>query len=268
MSEKLKLPEIGFGTWQMDDAKAKECVSQAIKDGYRLVDTAMRYHNEAGVGQGVEASGIDRAEVLVSTKLRGGDQGKDQTKRAFYASLRNLGLDYVDIYYIHWPLPRLGLYLESFEAILELKEKGLVKHAGVCNFPNKYLEEIHKRFDIYPEVNQFELHPGYPQLDWVKFCQERDIPVQGWGVIGRGRGLLEKPEVKQLAEKYDCSPASICVSWAKKRNISSIVKSTTRQRWQANLNNSNADLNDGEMEILDNLDFPRTSKDPEIDEEY
>lgn len=268
MSEKLVLPPVGYGTWQLDDRQARQCVAQAIRDGYRLVDTAMRYHNEAGVGLGVKESGIPRSEILVSTKLRGGDQGRDQAKRAFFASLRNLGLDYVDIYYIHWPLPRLGLYLESFETMLELKAQGLIKHLGVCNFPNEYLENIQEEFGLYPEVNQFELHPGFPQRQWVDFCHEKNILVQGWGVIGRGRGLLENREVKKLSQKYHCSPATICISWAHQRGISSLVKSATRERWLSNLQSAYADLTETEMGILDQVNFPRTSKDPKIDEEY
>mgnify|MGYP001941370492 CR=1 FL=1 len=266
--QQLTLPPVAYGTWQLDDAAAQRCVASAIDDGYRLIDTAMRYHNEYGVGRGIKDSSIPREELMVATKLRGGDQGRDQARRAFFASLRNLGTEYVDIYFIHWPLPRLGLYLESYETMLELQADGYIRHVAVCNFPNRHLQAIKQEFDQYPVINQFELHPGYPQHEWVEFCQANGIAVQGWGVIGRGRGLLDDPTVQQMAADKGCTPAQLCIAWAATRGICSIAKSATPERWRANLAAAEIRLSDEELATLDAVDFPRTSKDPEVDEEY
>lgn len=264
----MKIPAVAYGTWKLDDAHAATCVARAIGDGYRMVDTAQRYHNEYGVGQGVLNSGVEREEVLIASKLRGGDQGLEQARRAFFATLRNLGLDYIDLYHIHWPLPRLGLYLESYEALMQLREEGFIKNIGVCNFPIAHLQKIREEFGEYPAVNQFEVHPGFAQIDLVNFCLENDIAPQGWGVIGRGKGLLEHPEVKKVAAEHSCSPAAVCIAWACARGISSVAKSANPDRWKDNLSAPRINLSENNMRALDQISVGRLGKDPEVDEEY
>lgn len=224
----LLIPPLAFGTWKLDDAAAAKCVSEAVDDGYRMVDTAQRYHNEWGVGIGILSASVAREDVLVTSKLRGGDQGYEQAKRAFFATLRNLGTDYIDIYYIHWPLPKLDLYLESFEALLELREEGFIRHVGVCNFTVPTLKRVIDEFGEAPVINQIELHPGFPQTELTEFCKANGIAVQGWGVIGRGRGVLDDPTVIRLAKEYWMTPAQLCIAWAGAHGFSAVAKSANR----------------------------------------
>lgn len=267
-SSKFSIPDLAFGTWKLDDQSAARCVAQAIADGYGMVDTAQRYHNEYGVGIGVKNSGLKREDVLVTSKLRGGDQGREQSRRAFFASLRNLGSDYIDVYYVHWPLPRLDLYLESFESMLELREEGFIRQVGVCNFEIPHLQRIISEFGEAPAVNQFELHPGFPQTELVEFCKNNAIEVQGWGVIGRGRGLLEDPTVTALAEQHALTPAQLCIAWANSHGASAVAKSGNRSRWQENLLAAGKELDSETVSQLDVIDLPRMGKDPNVDEEF
>lgn len=157
---------MGFGTWELDDKAASQAVSEAINVGYRLVDSAYRYHNEFGVGLGVKWADVRCYQVLVTSKVRGGDQGYENTLRAFMTSRRNLGMDYVDIFYIHWPRPDLDLYVETFKAMQKLRNDGYIRTLAVCNFEVDYLERLANETGELPEINQVELHLAWPQDSW------------------------------------------------------------------------------------------------------
>ncbi|AXE37679.1 aldo/keto reductase [Acidipropionibacterium virtanenii] len=271
--EPFRVPRISFGTWQLDDDAAARCVAGALRDGYRMVDTAMRYHNEYGVGRGVRESGVPREEITVVTKLRAGDQGALQTTRAFHASLRNLGLDRIDLYLIHWPVPRLDKYIESYREMIDLRRQGLVKALGVSNFPLAHLDRLADAVGEYPVINQFEMHPGWPQAELVEGCRERGVIPQGWGPLGRGqldagRALLEDPVLRQVAEDHRTTPASVCLAWMAGRRVSCVAKSSHPDRWRANLAAVGMTLSDEEIARIDAVPQFRCGKNPLIDEEY
>lgn len=264
----LQVPRLSFGTWQLDDAEAARCVAGALRDGYRMVDTAMRYHNEYGVGRGIEESGVARDQITVVTKLRAGDQGTGQTRRAFNASLRNLGVNRIDLYLIHWPVPRLDKYIESYREMMALRDDGLIGHLGVSNFPLGHLDRLAEAVGEYPQLNQFEMHPGYPQAELVAGCRSRGVVPQGWGPLGRGKGLLTDPVLTAIGADHGCSAATVCLAWIAGHGISCVAKSSRADRWRANLDAVETTLSAEEMARIDAMPEFRAGKDPLIDEEY
>ncbi|AFV90922.1 MAG: aldo/keto reductase [Acidipropionibacterium acidipropionici] len=270
---RIQVPPLSFGTWQLDDDAAARCVAGALRDGYRMVDTGMRYHNEYGVGRGVRESGVPREEITVVTKLRAGDQGARQTTRAFRASLRNLGLDRVDLYLIHWPVPRLDKYIESYREMIGLRRDGLIGELGVSNFPLAHLDRLADAVGEYPAINQFEMHPGWPQAELVAGCRERGVIPQGWGPLGRGqlkegRGLLDDPVLARVAEAHRTTPATVCLAWMAGHDVSCVAKSSHPDRWRANLAAVRMSLSDEEIARIDAMPQFRCGKDPLVDEEY
>lgn len=165
LNDGTTIPALGLGTWPMDDGEAERAVADALQLGYRLVDTATNYRNETGVGRGVARSGVPREEVVVTTKLPGRDHGYEETLASFEQSRRRLGVEYVDLYLIHWPLPRVGKYVESWRAMIKLREDGLVRSIGVSNFTPEHIGHLEKETGVLPSVNQIELHPYFPQAE-------------------------------------------------------------------------------------------------------
>ena len=213
------IPLLGLGTWPMDDTEAAVAVAGAIGLGYRLLDTAAKYGNEAGVGRGIRDSGVPREQLYVTTKLRGSEQGAG-TRDALRASLDRLGLDYVDLYLIHWPLPRLDRYVESYEVMLELRQEGLVRSVGVSNFLPEHLD----RLPVPPAVNQIELSPTVARRALVAELDRRGIVPQAYSPLGRGRELAD-PVVTGLAERYGRTPAQVVLRWHVQQGYVAVPKS-------------------------------------------
>lgn len=262
------IPPVGLGTWQMDGDTGRVAVAQAIRTGYRLIDTAQRYHNEHAVGDGVRDSGVDRSDLVLVSKLRGGDQERRQVRRSFMASLRNLGTDYLDLYYIHWPLPRLGLYLDAYEVLMELREEGLVRAIAVSNFLPVHLEAIHSRFGEFPEVNQIELHPGWPQEELRAFGREHGIVTQGWGGAGRGKGMMDDGTLQQIAAEIGSEPVPVSLAWTVRRGVAAVAKSADPGRQAANLAAPELPLTDEHLARIDAMPAVSLGKDPAVDEEF
>lgn len=262
------VPPVTYGTWKLDDAAAAVAVREAIDEGYRAVDTGQRYHNEAGVGAGVRAASVPRDQVLVTTKLRGGDQEREQTKRAFKASLRNLGLDYVDLYLIHWPLPRLDKYVECWQSMRELRDEGLIRTLAVSNFTAEHVDRLIAETGEAPAMNQVELHVGFQQAELRRQMAERGVAVQSWGSIGRGKGLLEDQRLQQIATAHGVSPAQVALRWLWEQGVPCIAKSGNPERRRENLSIHDFALTADDLALIASFEQERVGKDPDVDEEY
>ena len=268
LADGTTIPAITLGTWLMDDDAAAEAVADAVADGYRQVDTAMRYHNEEGVGRGLRECGLPRDQVAVTSKLRGGDHGYDATMRAFKATKRNLGLGPVDLYLIHWPLPGQDLYVETWRALIDLRDAGEIRSIGVSNFTPAHIQRLIDETGEAPVVNQVELHPGWRQEELREYCAERGIVVQAWGPLSRGKGLLERPEVASAAEAAGVAPAKVVLRWLGQWGIPSVPKSADPDRRRANIDIFDFELDEAQMRALSSMPQERYGKDPDVHEEY
>ncbi|MFC0234082.1 aldo/keto reductase [Vagococcus entomophilus] len=228
----VEMPKLGLGVWKVDSgAEVVNSVQWAIEAGYRAIDTAAVYKNEAGVGKGIAQSGIKREELFVTTKVWNSDQGYDQTLAAYEESLSKLNLDYVDLYLIHWPVE--GKYKETWRALETLYEAGKVRAIGVSNFKEHHLEDLLADAKIAPMINQVELHPLLNQEPLRKFCAQHGIAVEAWSPLGQGK-LLVRPELKAIGDKYGKTPAQVILRWDLQNNIFTIPKSVHKERIEQN----------------------------------
>ncbi|MDX6347102.1 MAG: 2,5-diketo-D-gluconate reductase [Streptomyces sp.] len=250
----VQMPQLGFGVWQVPDDEAQAAVATALEAGYRSVDTAAIYENEKGTGQAIAAAGLPREELFVTTKLWNAEHGYDSTLRAFDASLDRLGLDYVDLYLIHWPVPSRGLYLDSWRAFEKLYADGRTKAIGVSNFPVAQLQEVLDEGSVVPAVNQIELHPNLPQAELRAFHAAHGIATEAWSPLGSGRGLLEDPALAALATKHGKTPAQVVLRWHIQIGNVVIPKSVTPSRIRENLDIFDFALDADDLAAIDALD--------------
>jgi 2,5-diketo-D-gluconate reductase A len=256
------MPRIGFGVFQVAPEETVEAVSYALQTGYRAVDTAAAYANEREVGGAVRASGIGREEVFVTTKLWNSDHGRESAHRAFDRSLDHLGFDYVDLYLIHWPAPGRGLYVDTWEALIELKAAGRARSIGVSNFEIQHLERVVDATGVAPAVNQVELHPRLQQPELRRFHSDHGIVTEAWSPIAKGR-VLDDPVVTELATWYDRTPAQIVLRWHLQLGNVVIPKSVTPTRIEENFRVFDFTLDDDAMRRIEALDAgERTGPDP------
>ncbi len=256
------IPPVGFGTWQIRfNGHAKKAVRMALEAGYRLIDTARIYGNEKGVGQAVRESGITREEIFVTTKLWNHDQGYDRTHRAFDASLKRLGLDYVDLYLIHWPV---GSRLESWRALEEIYKSGRAKAIGVSNFTEEHLTELLAAANVMPAVNQVELHPFIyeEQKELLNFCRQHKITVEAYSPLAHATRLHD-PTITEIAKVHNKSHAQVLLRWSVQHGAVPLPKSSHEERIRENLMIFNFVLSDQEMALINGLsDGSRTCWDP------
>ena len=231
----VDMPQLGFGVWQVPDDEAEKAVATAIESGYRSIDTAAIYANEVGTGKAVAASGVARDELFVTTKLWNSEQGYDTTLRAFDASLDKLGLDYVDLYLIHWPLPVKDAYVDTYKALEKIHADGRAKSIGVSNFLPAHLERLLAETSVVPVINQVELHPQLQQAELRAFHARHGIATEAWSPLGQGKGLLEVPTVLAIARKHDRTPAQVVLRWHIQTGNVVIPKSVTPSRIVENL---------------------------------
>ncbi|GLW48555.1 oxidoreductase [Streptomyces sp. NBRC 14336] len=231
----VEMPQLGFGVWQVPDDEAERAVGTALESGYRSIDTAAIYGNEEGTGKAIAASGIPREDIFVTTKLWNADQGYDSTLRAFDTSLAKLGLEYVDLYLIHWPLPARDKYVDSYKAFEKLLSDGRVKAIGVSNFLPEYLERLIGETSVVPAVNQIELHPHLQQHAAREFHARHGIATEAWSPLGQGKGLLEVPAIVAIAQKHNRTPAQIVLRWHLQTGNVVIPKSVTPSRIRENI---------------------------------
>ena len=231
----VEMPQLGYGVWQVPDAEAEQAVSTALEAGYRSIDTAAIYGNEEGTGKAINGSGVPREDIFVTTKLWNGDQGYDATLRAFDTSLRKLGLDYVDLYLIHWPLPAKDRYVDTYKAFEKLYADGRARAIGVSNFLPEHLRRLIDETSVVPAVNQIELHPHLQQRAAREFHAEQGIATEAWSPLGQGKGLLEVPAIVAIAQKHDRTPAQVVLRWHLQLGNVVIPKSVTPSRIQENI---------------------------------
>lgn len=248
-----QIPQLGLGVWQASDDEAAQAVEVALTSGYRHVDTAAIYRNEAGVGRGIAASGLPRAELFLTTKVWNDDQGFDSTLRAFEASLGLLGTEYVDLYLIHWPSPQRGAYVETWKALMRLKEEGRAKSIGVSNFCPEHLERLQAETGMLPVLNQVELHPAFQQRALKSVHVKMGIATEAWSPLGQGR-LLDDPAVTAIAAAQGRSAAQVLIRWHLQSGHVVIPKSVTPDRIRANGQVFDFELTEAEMATLDGLD--------------
>ncbi|MFE9676546.1 aldo/keto reductase [Streptomyces sp. NPDC006259] len=268
LNDGTTLPAVGLGTWPMDDAQAEEAVAGALGLGYRLIDTATNYRNEAGVGRGIARAGVPREEIVVTTKLPGRHHGHDETLAAFEESRRRLGVDRVDLYLIHWPLPRVDQYVDSWRAMIKLREDGLVRSIGVSNFTADHIERLERETGVLPAVNQIELHPLFPQDALRAFHRSKGIVTQSWSPLGRGSALLEDPAVAAVAEAHGVTPGQAVLRWHLQLGAVPVPKSADPERQRANLDVFGFELDAAQMAAIADRVPRRLGGDPEAHEEF
>lgn len=231
----VEMPQLGFGVWQVPDDEAERAVATALEAGYRSIDTAAIYGNEEGTGKAIATSGVARDDLFVTTKLWNGDHGYDSTLHAFDTSLEKLGLEYVDLYLIHWPTPARGKYIDTYKAFEKIYADGRAKAIGVSNFPQEQLESLIEATSVIPAVNQIELHPQLQQIAAREYHAEQGIATEAWSPLGSGRGLLEVPAIVAIAQKHGRTPAQIVLRWHLQLGNVVIPKSVTPSRIKENI---------------------------------
>ncbi|OAJ74388.1 glyoxal reductase [Brevibacillus sp. SKDU10] len=243
-------PWLGLGVYKAEDgAEVEKAIHMALEAGYRSIDTAAIYENEAGVGKAIRDSKIPRDEIFVTTKVWNTEQGYESTLQAFDASLQKLGLDYIDLYLVHWPVP--GKYKETWRALETLYKKGLVRSIGVSNFHIHHLEDLLSVCEVKPMLNQIEMHPYLIQKELRQYCEQNGIYVEAWRPLMRGN--LEVPLLQEMAERYQKTPAQIVLRWDLQHNVLVIPKSVKKERIIENAGLFDFELTDADMALLDGL---------------
>ncbi|MFD4694545.1 aldo/keto reductase [Streptomyces sp. NBC_00683] len=259
----ITIPQLGFGVFQVPDDETTAAVSGALDAGYRSIDTAAVYGNETGVGRALATSGIPREELFVTTKLWNADQGYDSALAAFDASLAKLGLDYVDLYLIHWPTPARDLYPDSWRALEKLLADGRIRAAGVSNFQPAHLRRLIDAGSLVPAVNQIELHPGLQQEELRTLHAEHGIATEAWSPLAQG-ALLDDSALVAIAERHGKSPAQVVLRWHLQLGNVVIPKSVTPARIRENIDVFDFELSPADMDAIAGLDRGmRTGPDPD-----
>jgi len=262
LDDGVEIPQLGFGVFQIPPEDTAETVGRALETGYRHIDTAAAYRNERGVGEAVRASGLDRDDVFVTTKCWNDDQGHEQATRALRASLERLGMDAVDLYLIHWPAPRRGLYVETWKAFVEAREQGLVRSIGVSNFLPEHLRRLIDETGVTPSVNQVELHPYLQQGELRQVHEELGIATEAWSPLAQGE-VLDDPEIKRIAEAHGRTAGQVVLRWHLQLGNVVIPKSVTPRRIEENFDVFGFELSREDMEAMSVLDRGhRTGPDP------
>lgn len=253
MNDGRTIPQLGFGVYKVPEDSTESAVSVALQAGYRHIDTAALYRNEREVGSAVAASGIPRDDLFITTKVWNDRHGHDETLRAFDESLDKLGMDYVDLYLIHWPAPRQNLYIETWHALEELRASGRARSIGVSNFTPAHLDRLLASSDVVPAINQVELHPWLQQAELRAFDERHDILTEAWSPLARGR-VVDDALFDRLARKHDASPAQVVIRWHLQIGNVVIPKSVTPERIRSNADVFGFELDADDLHAIARLD--------------
>jgi 2,5-diketo-D-gluconate reductase A len=249
-----RIPQIGLGTWPLDDKQVAAAVVEAVEAGYRHIDTAVKYGNEAGVGNAVRSSGLDRSELFITTKLDGEFQGQDRAVAGLDGSLKRLGLDYVDLLLIHWPLPRRDEFISTWKTFERLHADGKVRSIGVSNFKPAHLERLMTHCDVVPAVNQIQVSPAITRIVDIGFNRRHGIVTESYSPLGAGSDLLNAPVLGKIAQKHGKTPGQIVLRWHVEQGLVAIPKSANPQRMKENLGIFGFALDADDMTAIATLD--------------
>lgn len=266
-----QLPPLGFGTYDLRGAAGSSAITSAVNCGFRLLDTAYNYENEGAVGSGIRRSGVPRDQIQVTSKLPGRYQRSDQAVQAVEESLYRAGLDYFDLYLIHWPNPAQGLYPEAWQALIELRERGLLRSIGVSNFLPEHIDRLTEETGVTPSVNQIEIHPWFPQKETLQWNTDHGIVVQAWSPIGRNSELQSSPVVAEVAAELDRSPVQVILRWHIQRGTIALPKSADPGRQRQNLEVFDFSLSQDQLKRIDSLaraEGRLANQDPAVYEEF
>ncbi len=247
------LPAIGFGTYPLTGSQGTQSILSALRVGYRLIDTAVNYDNEQEVGQALRASGLRRDEVQITSKIPGRDHGYDDAIVSVKRSLQRLGVDYIDLHLIHWPNPRIGKYVQAWQALIDLREQGLVRSIGVSNFTQAHLERIIAETGVTPAVNQIELHPRFPQEQMRAVHERLAIVTEAWSPMGKRRAPLDEPPVVAAAQRLGVTPGQVILRWHAQIGSLPIPKAAGEQRQRENLDIFGFELTADEVAAISGL---------------
>ncbi|MER9184891.1 aldo/keto reductase [Mesorhizobium sp. M0074] len=253
LNDASAIPQIGLGVWQVDPAITAKVVRWGIEAGYRLIDTAEGYQNEEGVGQAIRSAGVPRSELFITSKLRNGAHQRDAALRAFDETMSKLGIEQIDLFLIHWPVPSQDRYVEAWKTLIELRQSGRIKSIGVSNFNQDHLERIIGETGVTPTVNQIELHPRFQQRDKREFHDRHNIRIESWSPLGSGR-LLSDPTLESIARKHGKSVAQTIVRWHLQEGLIVIPKSIHQDRIAANFDVFDFELEAKDLELIRGMD--------------
>ena len=256
LNDGTTIPSVGFGTAGLTGQSAIDAVTSALSEGYRLIDTAVSYENESEVGEAIRRSGVPRDELVVTSKVPGRDHGYDDAIRSTKESLQRLGLERLDVHLIHWPNPGVGKYTETWQALVELRDQGLVRSIGVSNFTQAHLATIIDATGVTPVLNQIELHPFFPQPEMRALHEELGIVTESWSPLGKRRAPFAEPPIAEAAERHGVSPGQVILKWHLQLGALPIPKSSDPVRQRANLELDGFELSEDEMDAIAGLAEP------------
>lgn len=271
LNDGLTIPVVGFGTYKLNGAEGVSTMVSAIDRGYRLLDSAFNYENEGAVGQAVKRCSVPRDQLRVVSKLPGRHQHFDETITTIEESLYRAGLDYYDLYLIHWPNPKQGLYVEAWKAMIEARKRGLVRSIGVCNFLPEHLDRLVEETSVAPSLNQIELHPYFPQAKQREADKARGVLTQAWSPLGRASALLKDETIQAIATRLGRSIPQVILRWHVQLGVVPVPKATSPDRQLENLSLFDFELSDGDMQVIASLARPDgrlAGQDPATYEEF
>lgn len=271
LNDGLKIPSIGFGTYTLNGSEGVKSIKNAIDLGYRLIDTAFNYENEGAVGEAVKQSSVSRDQLIITSKLPGRHHAYKEALKTIEESLYRAGLDYYDLYLIHWPNPRVNLYVEAWQAFIEAQKRGLIKSIGVCNFLPEHMERLEKETGILPSLNQIELHPYFNQEAQRAWHKEHNIATESWSPLGRGNDLLSNEKISQIAEAHKKSISQVILHWHVQLGAIPIPKASSIEHQRDNLNIFDFELSAEEMNIISSFSKAAgriNNQDPSVYEEF
>ncbi len=271
LNDGQEIPSFGFGTYKLNGRKGVQSIVSAINNGYKMIDTAYNYENEGTVGRAISESGIDRDKLTVTSKLPGRYYAYDDAITALQESLYRSHLDYFDLYLLHWPNPKRGMYVEAWQALIDAQKFGLVKSIGVCNFLPEHLDKLNKETGILPAINQIELHPYFNQEEMRQYDKKNGIVTMDWSPLGRASSVLQNETLIALAKKYNKSVGQIILRWEHQLDTIPIPKSSSPVRQRENMNIFDFEISDIDMKKINGLtkiDGRNKDQDPAVYEEF